>query len=424
MHNRHPKHSYHPFVLVAFFLDILPAEMIAVIPRSTLYDWKHKQVNELVGYGWYCEQQPLFTTLQAVATNRQLLRINRALLSVIALQRFMKKYQQQLTAGLSGTVAVAIRGIQKGRIVLGMAFTLKALNISKRFYWHLRQKTRCAASVLNQCLLKHPTQLLSKEVKVIQQYGTDGRFLHWPLSSVYYQMIRDKAATFQLSTFYKYVRLLKLERQAPAHRRKNHQSGIRAEKPLTLLHADVTVFKPRDNSKAYIYLVQDNFSRALLGWSLSTDCKAATMRELLQRVHTDHLRPQAVQTCRVLTDDGSENQGAAATFLQQADCPTIEHVVAQKDVPFSNSMIEAANKNLKYRFLYHQQIPDIEALRKYLALAVEDYNNRPHAVLRGLTPLEVLHGKNDALLPPAAITAGRLTRITANKQQSCCGYSF
>ena len=424
MIDRRPKQTYHPFVLVAFFLDILPAEVIAVIPRSTLYDWKHKQVNELVGYGWYCEQQPLFTTLQAVATNRQLLRINRALLSLIALQRFMKKYQSSLAAGLLGTVDVAVRGIQKMRIVFGMAFTLKALGLSHTHYWRLRQKTRCALSVLHQCRIKHPAQLLSKEVKAIQQYGTDIRFLHWPLSSVYYQMIRDKAATFQLSTFYKYIRLLKLERKAPVHRRKNHQSGIRAEKPLTLLHADVTVFKPMDQRKAYIYLVQDNFSRALLGWSLSTECKAATMKELLQRVHTDHLRPQAVQTCRVLTDDGSENQGAAHKFMEQTSTPSIQHLIAQKDIQFSNSMIEAANKNLKYRFLYHQQIPDIEALRKYLALAVEDYNNRPHAVLRGLTPLEVLHGKNDALLPPAAITAGRLTRITANKQQSCCGYSF
>ena len=179
-----------------------------------------------------------------------------------------------------------------------------------------------------------------------------------------------------------------------------------------------------DQRKAYIYLVQDNFSRALLGWSLSTECKAATMKELLQRVHTDHLRPQAVQTCRVLTDDGSENQGAAHKFMEQTSTPSIQHLIAQKDIQFSNSMIEAANKNLKYRFLYHQQIPDIEALRKYLALAVEDYNNRPHAVLRGLTPLEVLHGKNDALLSPAAIAAARQARITANKQQSCCAYSF
>jgi len=56
-------------------------------------------------------------------------------------------------------------------------------------------------------------------------------------------------------------------------------------------------------------------------------------------------------------------------------------------------MIEAAHKNLKYRFLYHKNIPDFNSLCNFLPQAIKDFNNRPHDVLGGLTPLEVLKGK-------------------------------
>jgi hypothetical protein len=56
-------------------------------------------------------------------------------------------------------------------------------------------------------------------------------------------------------------------------------------------------------------------------------------------------------------------------------------------------MIEAANKQLKYRLLYHHYIPDYDTLVKYVEQPVYDYNTRPHHVLQGLTPLEVYKGK-------------------------------
>jgi hypothetical protein len=88
-------------------------------------------------------------------------------------------------------------------------------------------------------------------------------------------------------------------------------------------------------------------------------------------------------------------------------------------------MIEAANKQLKYRFLYHHHIPDYDALVKYVAQSIEDYNNRPHYALHGLTPLEVLHGR---IPNPHAFTSqiqiAKATRLTENKKIKCCFHSF
>ena len=126
-----------------------------------------------------------------------------------------------------------------------------------------------------------------------------------------------------------------------------------------------------------------------------------------------------------MTDDGSENYGPVQDFLLNAENPQLQHIVAQKDVEFSNSMIEAANKNLKYRFLYHKNIPDFNSLCQYLPQAVEDFNNRPHDVLDGLTPLEVLAGKTfDKNYHTGQMRLAKAGRIAENKQQKCCGYTF
>lgn len=83
-------------------------------------------------------------------------------------------------------------------------------------------------------------------------------------------------------------------------------------------------------------------------------------------------------------------------------------------------MIEAANKQLKYQFLYHQSIPDYESLKEFLQKAVEDYNNRPHHCLNGLTPLDVLNGKTfNKTYYKQQILNAKLNRIIENKRTNC-----
>ena len=102
----------------------------------------------------------------------------------------------------------------------------------------------------------------------------------------------------------------------------------------------------------------------------------------------------SVSECMLLTDNGSENYGEVKQWIKASDIPKINHVIAQADIPFSNSMIEAANKQLKYRFLYHRKINDYFRLGEYLDKAILDFNHRPHAILNGLTLIEVLQGKS------------------------------
>lgn len=57
-------------------------------------------------------------------------------------------------------------------------------------------------------------------------------------------------------------------------------------------------------------------------------------------------------TLQFLTDGGSENvNNTVSKFIDHHEVP-IEHIIAQKDVLFSNSMIEALNKTIKHQFLF------------------------------------------------------------------------
>ena len=81
-------------------------------------------------------------------------------------------------------------------------------------------------------------------------------------------------------------------------------------------------------------------------------------------------------------DGGSENNNShVSAFIKQT---TINKIVARVDVTFSNSMIEAVNKILKYQYLFRKPIADQEHLQDAIRSAIDDYNNRPHYALKGV----------------------------------------
>jgi putative transposase len=347
------------------------------------------------------------------------------LLRVIAIKRFISRYPQQIKDNVLQIHRVILDNVHKVSRSMGLKAVLKYLDRPYSWYVNIRTNRGCNLSLLNLCRIKHPSQLLKKESDAITNYCNDGRYIHWPLSSVYHQMRKDKTLACHLSTFYKYVSLLHLKRAIPGSRRKSHDIGIRASRVLEILHADVTLFRTADHKKSYIYLVQDNYSRAILAWEVSEQCRAEITLKNLKEVRQKYLEPSGVRDCRLITDDGSENAGQVKEWLNGLSDPPIEHLIAQRDIVQSNSMIEAVNKQIKYRFLYHKTIGDFECLVGYVKEAVEDYNSRPSQALEGLTPNEVLEGKvfNNAV-DYQEIIAAQVRRAEENKKARCCHYSF
>lgn len=106
----------------------------------------------------------------------------------------------------------------------------------------------------------------------------------------------------------------------------------------------------------------------------------ACKEEALENLNAHH-HPEI----QLITDGGPENKLQA--LLDTIEQP-ITHKVALADVHYSNSLIEAVFKTSKYNYLYRMDIPDENALRTSFAFTVDNFNNRPHISLKGLTPNE------------------------------------
>jgi putative transposase len=87
----------------------------------------------------------------------------------------------------------------------------------------------------------------------------------------------------------------------------------------------------------------------------------------------------------LITDGGPENK--LQTFLNSIE-HSVEHKVALLDVHYSNSLIEAFFKTGKYNYLYRMDIRNGKDLHKAFDFIVQDFNERPHISLGGLTPNE------------------------------------
>ncbi|MDH5381821.1 MAG: integrase core domain-containing protein [Cyclobacteriaceae bacterium] len=81
-------------------------------------------------------------------------------------------------------------------------------------------------------------------------------------------------------------------------------------------------------------------------------------------------------------------------------------------------MVEAANKLLKYRYLFPENIVDGTQLKTVLENSIHDFNDvRPHGKLGGLTPNVAYQSQNVPIVfDPEALR----TRIKENRGNSRC----
>ncbi len=100
------------------------------------------------------------------------------------------------------------------------------------------------------------------------------------------------------------------------NRRKRWQISwerLRANAPKQILHMDLTIFRPVDHTRVYIYLIIDNFSRAILGWKASLQYSSAIAMENLKEVCYKYNLPKS--NTQLIVDDGPENNGSINEFL-------------------------------------------------------------------------------------------------------------
>lgn len=97
-------------------------------------------------------------------------------------------------------------------------------------------------------------------------------------------------------------------------------------------------------------------------------------------------------------------------------------VVAQIDVRFSNSLIEAWWRTLKHQWLYLHTLDDLATVRKLVAFYVTQHNQTmPHSAFQGQTPDEVYFGRGDDVPDELAARRrmARQQRVVSNRFAAC-----
>jgi transposase InsO family protein len=241
---------------------------------------------------------------------------------------------------------------------------------------------------------------------------------HMSLRALAFHAQRIGRVVASPSTWYRLARKLAWGRPRRRLYPAKPKIGIRASTPGELLHLDVTIIRLLDGTRAYLHAAIDNYSRRILSWSLEERLGSGGTCRLLREA-AQQLKDGVLRTT-VVADSGSENVNSDVDDLLEDK--GLSRTLAQVDVTFSNSMIEAFWRSLKHSWLYLHSLDSVESLRRLVDFYVRQHNEvMPHAAFEGQTPDEVYFGRGDALvvkLAAARINA-REERIGANRTAVC-----
>jgi len=122
----------------------------------------------------------------------------------------------------------------------------------------------------------------------------------------------------------------------------------------------------------------------------------------------------------VMVDGGIENiNNAVKTHCDEG---LLKIILAQTEILFSNSMIEAFWRSLKHQWLYINNLDTMSTLKKLVTFYINEYNSTlPHSALNGFTPDEVYFGTGGDVL--MKLEEGRIearrNRLETNRNLKC-----
>ncbi|MDD4210393.1 MAG: integrase core domain-containing protein [Bacteroidales bacterium] len=416
------KHSYHTDFAIQFQLGLLEKNDYKNIPKSTLYSWKTRNFSHFIGGDIVFSDEKL-ELIKTFLSNQVLLKAAKGLYFVHSVWVKIMENVHGIKTLLRKNKELIIETIDFVIPLLDLEHACKLFKISINQFYAWKRKTQCLLSPTNSCAKENPLSVSPTELITIKQFMEDEQYKDFPLVSVYYEMMRKGKAFMSLTTFYKYAKLFDNVVKRRLFKAKQ-KTGIRATKPKGIIHADVCVYRPLDYTKLFIYFIIDNFSRMILGWKISIQYNSSIMLDNLRTVYCEYLLEKEDPLAVLLVDDGIENKGFVSSAIEKQEI-MLNRLVAQKDIHFSNSMIEAVNKRMKYDFLFREQLLDFNHTQQFLDTAVKQYNNRPHSALFGYTPKEVFYGAipNKHLFKPQMEQAKAL-RKTEKHALTCDSCAF
>jgi putative transposase len=307
------------------------------VPRSTAVSWIRRGPRPVVSAD-VLAMDAAELQAEVLALRRRirfLLTIVRLAFLLVRLSGFRLDSQRVPQGETKRSILAAIASAQNA---IPLAVALRVLLLpSARFHAWRSLADNCTLDDRASCPHKTPAQLTAPEIATIGSMVQDASFRHMSLRALALHAQRMGRVFAAVSTWARLVRergwLRPRRRLYPAKPRE----GIRASRPNEYWHLDVTVIKLLDGTRTYLQAAIDKFSRRILAWKLMLRLEPNTTCQLLAEA-AKHL-PAGSEATSVVADSGVENvnQEVNAWF----DVGPLRRVLAQVEVSFSNSMIDA-----------------------------------------------------------------------------------
>jgi len=314
---------------------------------------------------------------------------------------------------------ILLRAIERAGKVLPLNAALRIVRLSSsRYHSWRRSQTGCDLDDQPNCPRVVPTRLTPREVETLREMVENDDYRPMSLRALALHAQRIGKVIASPSTWYRLVRTAGWRRPRIRVYPAKPKIGIRAKAPGELLHLDVTIIRLLDGTRAYLHAVIDNYSRRILSWTLEDRLGAGGTCQILREAAVQ-LNDRAEHAI-VVADSGSENVNGAVD--DSLDGEELTRVLAQVEVPFSNSMIEAFWRSLKHSWLYLHPLDSIAALRRLIEFYVAAHNEvMPHSAFHGQTPNEMFFGTGDEVTRKlsAARRSAREERMRANRTAQC-----
>ena len=387
------------------------------IPKSTIHDWDKRHDKYTFGREWLYENQPLLKPYLLGKRLEKSEKKRTLVLKVLALNKLFVKNKSAIKNGEQRICCYLYNKISNLKMQIPINKILSCIGISHIAFRNLA-KVKCSRTHSQSCPLKHPQQVLKEEVDFIQKQISEFGSKFFSLSSLFYNLKLNGKASYCLNTFYKVchrngLTICKLSR------RRKYSGSVVADLPLSIIHIDVTKFKLIDNTIAFIYVVKDNFSRRILIAKAFRELRAKHLETIMTDLIDNYFQMQN-HFVQIITDGGPENKTLKG-YIKRFALTNLEHKIALVDVDYSNSMVEAANKTLKYNGLYLENVANFHSLEKILPIIKEKMNENRMTVLGGLTPNEKYENKTVAdVFGKIHFQFTKQDRLKINKEINCC----
>jgi transposase InsO family protein len=388
------------------------------IPRSTIRSWLHRGIPDFVTCDLLsAEESQLLVEIRDLRDRVAVLGAIVGLLVMMLRVSERGVDRERLPEG-NGKRAL-LRAIERASRVVPLSVALRIARLSpSRYHVWRRAETRCELDDRSSCPRRKPTRLAASEVRTVKEMVESDDHRHFSLRGLALHAQRIGRVVASPSTWSRLVR----EGGWRSPRRRVYPAkpkvGIRANAPNELWHIDVTIIRLLDGTRVYLHAVIDNFSRRVLAWTLEERLgSGGTCRILLEAGR--HLGTHPVETT-VMTDSGTENVNGDVDALFGRE--GLRRILAQVEVSFSNSMIEAFWRSLRHVWLYLHDLDNTATLRRLIAFYVRAHNETmPHAAFSGQTPDEMYFGNGDAVVIDlaAARVRARQERMKANRMTAC-----